>query len=457
MQPAHKTTDLDFHCPTCAQPLENASLVLVCRDCGIAYPSLGDVTVCYPNPTLDLAAWRASAHLELQKLIDAQSKAHAARHTCTSQLTHSRLGTLSLAYTAQLECLTRLLEPLIADTPSSDEATYGALRTQPLAIPTTLFGYAANLFRDWVWGEEENTQALNILQATQFSRRTANPAGSWGKVLVLGAGAGRLAWEISGLTDADVVAVDANPFTSLVGARLTAGESVDLWEFPLAPKEIADVAIPHTLSADCARDNLHWILADARQLPFAPGSFDTVITPWYTDVVQDQPAATAQRINNLLVDGGQWLNYGSVAFADADISQCLTLEELLELVGQQGYKTPLCIEASGPYLKSPYSCFSRVEELHAFAATKNAQSEVPGKPALPDWLTDMSVPVPALESFRHQAVSTQVHAFLMAQIDDQKSIEDIAGVLQERQLMDAAEAVPVVRDFLNKLYTDTQR
>ena len=145
---------------------------MVCRDCGIAYPSLGDVKVCYPNPTVDLAAWRASANLALQELVEAQSNANVAGATCTSQLTQSRLGTLSMGYTAQLDCLNRLLEPLIADAPSSDLATYAALRTQPLAIPTTLFGYAANVFRDWVWGEEENTQTLNVLQATQSSHPT---------------------------------------------------------------------------------------------------------------------------------------------------------------------------------------------------------------------------------------------------------------------------------------------
>jgi len=254
------------------------------------------------------------------------------------------------------------------------------------------------------------------------------------------------------LTEGAVVAVDLNPFTSLLAAELNAGTTVGLWEFPLAPKQVEDVAVEHSLAAPGTRANLHWVLADARRPPFGPRSFDTVVTPWYTDVVQDRPADTARRVNDLLVDGGQWLNFGSATFAQSDVRNRLTLEELLELVTEHGFDDPNCVEAAGPYLRSPHSRFSRVEELHAFAARKTSHRDRPAPPTLPSWLHDCSLSVPALESFQHQAMSTQVHAFLMALIDDRRSINDIARVLQERQLMDAAEAVPVVQNFLHKLY-----
>lgn len=448
MQSTSHESAAALRCPTCAASLVPANDVLLCRPCALAYPQLvkapQSLYCCYPNPMHDLAGWRARAHLALQELVDAQRKAHDASLTRASKLTRTRLELLERGYAGQIDCVTELLAPLLREYPSSDKTTYDALGTQPLTQPTTLFGYAANVFRDWVWGAQENTQALELIRSA-----TDRP---FGDVLVLGAGAGRLAWDISGLTDARVVAVDLNPYTSLLGAALTGGKPVELWEFPLAPRQISDVAIKHTLRAPSARDNLQWVLADARYLPFDAQAFDTVLTPWYTDVVQEQPTATAKRVNNLLKEGGQWLNFGSVSFADANVSDCLTLSELLERVEQQGFDTPTCVEATGSYLRSPHSRFSRVEGLHAFSATKQQHQEKPKQDALPLWLRDCSQSVPALERFQHQAMSTQIHAFLMSLVDDQRSIADIAQVLQQRQLMDASEAQPVVQNFLRKLY-----
>ena len=445
---------IQFCCPTCTEVLSGAGDVLLCRRCKLAYPQLGTVRCCYPNPATDLAAWRASAHLELQNLIEDQRETHAASLISSSTRTRARLEHLASAYSSQIGHLTQLLAPIIDGTPTSDKTTYEALNTQALSQPTTLFGYAANVFRDWAWGEQENAQAIELIRSASCAlhRSSHTFSHSLGNVLVLGAGAGRLAWDLSTLTEGAVVAVDLNPFTSLLAAELNAGSRVELWEFPLAPKQIKDVAVKHSLAAPARRDNLHWLLADARRPPFGPRSFDTVVTPWYTDVVQNPPADTARRVNELLVDGGQWLNFGSATFATSDIKNRLTLEELLELVTHSGFDEPNCVEATGPYLRSPHSRFSRVEALHAFAARKASHCDRPAPPAVPSWLQDCSQSVPALESFQHQAMSTQVHAFLMALIDDRRSINDIAQVLQERQLMDAAEAVPVVQSFLLKLY-----
>lgn len=463
------TTDeltIELCCPTCADELVRASDSALCRTCSIAYPELAATTspltaegvdqrpavaqrpakvhCCYANPKQELAGWRASAHSALQELLEAKRQVEMASLTRSSQLTRTRLNTLAEGYTGQIDCLTQLLAPLLADQPTSDKTTYDALATRPLTQPTTLLGYSTNIFRDWAWGESENQQAVELI-----SEVASAPLGN---LLVLGAGAGRLAYDLSHRTDGQVIAVDLNPYTSLLGAMLSSGAAIDLWEFPFAPKETTDVAVKHRLQVPEARANLHWVLADARTLPFSAQRFDTVLTPWYTDVAQEPPTATAKRVNNLLVNGGQWLNFGSASFADAKLADQLSLHELLELVSQQGFDTPSCVEAPGAYLHSPHSRFSRVEELHAFAAIKHTHKGKPQPPALPTWLTDYNEPIPALEGFVQQAMSTQIHAYLMSLIDDQRSIADIAQILQQRQLMDAAEAQPVVQNFLRKLY-----
>jgi hypothetical protein len=66
-------------------------------------------------------------------------------------------------------------------------------------------------------------------------------------------------------------------------------------------------------------------------------------------------------------------------------------------------------------------------------------------------------PVPLLESFRVQALSTRIHAFIMSLIDGKRSLKDIAKVIVEQRLMGEHEAEPAIRSFLIKMYDDGRR
>jgi len=439
--------DSSLCCPACRTPLSATSSVLSCATCDTDYPPLGRVPFLFPHPQLALARWEARAHHELQVLAQRQARCEAALKNTNAVSTKTRLSSLATGYAGQINCLTELLEALLANQPSSDHTTYAALKTELLENTTTLFSYVTNLFRDWCWGDTENAQALDMLQAVA--------RGEPGRTLVLGAGAGRLAWDLAGTTTSEVVAVDINPFTTLVAAQLCGGSSCELWEFPMAPVAASDVAIKRTLRAPAPRANLHWLLADARALPLLPGGFDTVVTPWFTDIVAQSPRQTAAQINTLLAPQGRWLNFGSVTFANTDPAEALLLQELTALVAEQGFDEPVVFEERGPYLCSPHSRYGRQELLHAFAAGK--RSKPPGvpvtvaPPAQPDWLTAVDLPIPALPRFREQAMATQVHAYLMSLIDGQRSVTELAQVLEQQQLMSAREAVPVIQDFLRKM------
>ncbi|MEX1267084.1 MAG: hypothetical protein WEA08_09175, partial [Woeseia sp.] len=77
--------------------------------------------------------------------------------------------------------------------------------------------------------------------------------------------------------------------------------------------------------------------------------------------------------------------------------------------------------------------------------------------ALPDWLVTGREPVPLLPSFQTQAMSTKIYAFIMSLIDGKRSIADMAKVLDQQQLMTRAEALPAIRNFLTRMYDDSQR
>jgi hypothetical protein len=76
---------------------------------------------------------------------------------------------------------------------------------------------------------------------------------------------------------------------------------------------------------------------------------------------------------------------------------------------------------------------------------------------LPDWLVAGDQPVPLLEDFRMQAVTTRIHAFLMSLVDGKRSLKDMAQVLVAQRLMAPGDAESAVRTFLSRMYDDSRR
>jgi hypothetical protein len=156
-----------------------------------------------------------------------------------------------------------------------------------------------------------------------------------------------------------------------------------------------------------------------------------------------------QRINALLTPAGLWVNHGSLAFADADPAAAVSLEELLEMLPAAGFSRAQATEARMPYLSSPASRHARQETVITFCACKERDvAALPRARELPEWLRRSDLPVPQLAQFRAQALSTRVYAFLLAMIDGERTIRDMARLMEQQQLMTAEDAEPAIRRFL---------
>jgi hypothetical protein len=130
----------------------------------------------------------------------------------------------------------------------------------------------------------------------------------------------------------------------------------------------------------------------------------------------------------------------------------------VEIVEQAGFMRPQPREASIPYMRSPASRHARLETVLAWCAAKQRAAAVPAEhSALPEWLVAGDSPVPLLEDFRMQAVSTRIHAFLMSLVDGKRSVKDMAQVIVEQRLMAPADAESAVRSFLARMYEDSRR
>jgi hypothetical protein len=277
---------------------------------------------------------------------------------------------------------------------------------------------------------------------------------------VLGAGAGRLAYDLHERWNATATAaLDFNPLLLMLAQRVTRGETVALYEFPLAPLDLEHEAVLRELTAPRpARDGLAYVLADAHRPPFRDGAFDTIVTPWLIDILPEPFPHFCARINALLAEGGRWLNFGSLNFHAADPALRFSREECAEIIAGSGFAAPALREDTIPYMCSPASRHGRRERVLSFSAEKTKQAKrAPRHEALPDWLVRGKDPVPALETFRRQAAATRVHAFLMSLIDGRRSIKDMAALFEQQKLMPSDEAEAAIRQFLIKMYEDGQR
>ena len=207
-----------------------------------------------------------------------------------------------------------------------------------------------------------------------------------------------------------------------------------------------------------ARAGLLFALGDALRSPFRAASFDTLLTPWFIDIVPHDFAAICRQFSGLLRLGGRWLNFGSLSFAHRDAVACHGPDEIRTLLEANGFELQQVIERDLPYLRSPASRHGRIETVHAFAAIKRHDSGPSVELAnLPEWLADSAVAVPLLPYFQGQALANRIFAFVMALIDGQRSINRIAAYLVEQKLLLPEEAEAAVRSFLVALYEESRR
>jgi uncharacterized protein YbaR (Trm112 family) len=440
-------------CPRCDRPLEVVAEAWRCAGCHVDFPLVGTLPWLFAEPSATLGEWRGRLHFLLRRL--ERERQHIEQAATQPQLrpaTRTRLDALARATADHGGRLQTLLAPLEIDRHTNTYETYLALRTR-LPPDQGLTTYYANLHRDWCWGEAENETSLQI-STTALGARAA------GNVLVLGAGAGRLAYDFHQSTNAAAtVALDFNPLLLLIAERLAHGESLELYEFPLAPRTVADQAVLRTLTAPKpTRAGLNYVLADVHRPPFRRGAFDTIVTPWLVDILPERFDALCARVNALLAEGGQWLNFGSLNFHDADPTARYGLEECLAALADSGFDEIETSEREIPYLCSPASRHARRERVLIWSARKSGHAKkVPRYQALPDWLVRGSDPVPLSDSFRDQAAATRIHAFLMSLIDGRRSLKDMAKLVTEQRLMNEAEAEPAIRSFLTKMYDDSRR
>lgn len=442
-------------CPRCDKtPLQQEDKEFHCKACKVDFPTLDGIPWMFAEPQAALGEWRGRLQYALQQLShEIAGLENELADKELHSLTKRRVERYKSAVEHHRRSLQELLRPIEIESLHGNYESYLALRTR-LPVEQGLNTYYANIHRDWAWGDEENSASLSQIQSVLHDHAEL------GNVLVLGAGAGRLAYDIHMTLGCTMtVAMDFNPLLMLVAQALTNGEKLKLYEFPIAPLALEDDAVLRTLTApEVVRDGFHLVLGDALRAPFPEKSFDTVITPWLIDIITEDLPVLAARINNLLTKSGRWVNFGSLAFSNAERARRYSPEETKAIVAENGFSDPYVSQKTIPYMCSPASRHGRQEKVFSFSTYKERDVEKPERyKALPDWIVTGNDPVPLSSSFRTQAMSTQVYSFIMSLIDGRRSIKEMAVVLEKQKLMSKEEAEPAIRSFLTRMYDDSQR
>jgi len=442
-------------CPRCDKsPLSIKNSSYRCDACKVDFPSVGGIPWMFADPEYSLGEWRNRLHFLLKRLgQDVQLIDFELGKNDLHALTRKRLGQQREAAEQHRKDLQKILEPMDVQVSQTSYESYLALRTR-LPADQGLNTYYPNIHRDWSWGAEENEASLDQI------RQVLNGNEDLGDMLVLGAGACRLAYDLHMKCQArNTIAMDFNPLLLLAADRITRGETLKLLEFPIAPKSMADYAVSRTLSAEAPVSNgFHLVFGDLLRPPFSAARFDTVVTPWVIDIATENLPVLAARINTLLKPGGRWVNFGSLTFAHPDFSRRYSTEEVLAIVEDAGFATPAVHEATIPYMCSTASRHARQETTCTFAVNKNKEVPLPSRhKALPDWIVTGKESVPLTNSFATQATTTRIYSYMMSLIDGKRSIQDMAKIMEEQKLMTRQEAEPAIRNFLTRMYDDSQR
>lgn len=326
--------------------------------------------------------------------------------------------------------------------------------------PETLLKCYEHLFRDWCWGQAENDQALSLV-AGALAQRETGVDGSLGRLAVFGAGAGRLGVDVHQCFAADrTFALDVNPLPLLIVQELLEGGEAVLPEFPVGPHSDEGFVQDQRLRGPGQlRPGFNLIFADAFSPPFAPGSLDTLLTPWFIDAVEPELPHTLAALSRVLRPGGYWVNFGPLRF-DGRIASRYMLEEVLELAEQAGFERPVPIEARLSYFHAPHSGSRRIETVFAFAVRKlegapelGAGTGMAAVPHVPAWLRDPSVSIPIGEEISNLKRSTVFSAGVLSMIDGSRSIRDIAVTLGKQWRLPPEQLVPKLQALLERLAT----
>lgn len=415
-------------CPRCESALAttDAGRALSCAACSTTFPELGGVQTLLPDFAERQALWRAelAAFEAMMARTQESLRTELGRFDLLNK-TRARLSRIEQATASNTERIGRLCRG--AGLRPSDASAAEAER-DPAQVP--FVQYFEHALRDWAWdadGSRENQGALARVQTALGA-----PA-SLGRTIVLGAGVARLAYDLAEqLAPTYLVALDLDPFALLTAHAVLFESGLQLIETPIDPTATDAAPLERRLTRPGAvPERLTLLLADAFAVPFAEGSFDTVVTPWFIDVAADDARDVIGVVDHLLAPGGRWVNDGPLLFRSSSYGLRYTKAELFELLGLAGFQLENSETRQVSYLASPATGHARTEGVLSFCAKKRAEAPRHLRDSPPDWILLPHLSVPSFGDVFNNAALPPAFRQVLAFVDGERSLNEIASMVEQ--------------------------
>lgn len=426
-----------LQCPVCAAPLTSLS----CHHCQSEFFYFGGLLSLMPAGRWQRKLWQHQLALNHQQAETGMAAMQALLERCdlvpaSYQRVHESLQIAQQS----LASLERLMAE-VGLTPEFDDQ-FSHLSLGPISE------YYHHILQDWAWGDEAISQRLAPFEALTF----ASPPE---RVLALGAGAGRLSWELHRRWGAGLsLACDINPLLLAASHTLIVKQEAftfyELNSFPQInrARSAAYTLMPPDGSAD-ERGTWHAIAADVWHMPIKPNSLDVVLTAWFMDVHGGDNRALIGLIHSWLKPGGLWINSGPLLYPKTTPMQHkYDREELLELMQLAGL---VCeqerLDEQG-HLMSPINVRQQTEQVWTFSARKPLHAPLPDPRLPPAWLLFHHLPIP-----KRFAPPTESHPLIdqiLALVDGERSIAAIAESTAE-QFPEGLDPTATIVEILGEL------
>lgn len=446
-----------FCCPKCFATSEDGFVFadLKCNRCATDFFVLGDIPCFFPAGIHQKTIWQHQTATLLGNAVQGLNniRESLARYDL-SDATRERLAEIYKANLINRDSIQSLLKKksLIPE-PNEQLSNMN---------PGDLGEYFDLIFRDWGWdsvsspSKENHTAFLRI--KSLLDKLTEKPK----KILVLGAGAGRLSWDLHHYLNPEfTLAVDSNPLLLAAADELIRQQNpLQFSEFKLFPQaafpttKTQAIAPPENTASNA--DNWFLLGANVWNLPLLKNSFDLILTPWFIDVNGGDVRDLIGIIHNLLAPKGSWLNTGPLLFTrHLPLQLKYSHTEIREFIGLTNMEILEESIDQAQYLISPMEARFREEQVWSFIATNtdSSKSVLPTPGILAPWLTMHHLPIPHM----HFPV-TQPHPLIeaiIAMIDGEKSINSISAILIT-QLPPGTAVTDVVVSILGQLVLDQQ-
>lgn len=422
-----------LRCPRCGaahQPrFEDGESV--CTRCNLTHFQLGEVPCFFPSGSEHKLIWQFQAGVMHKTATHGlESIAESLSRYDLSNATRARLeGIFRSCELSQVNTFKLLEEygitPLVNE--QVNQMNIGDLSE-----------YYDLVLRDWAWDTTANPSAENQIALNRVLSQINSLDIKPKKILVLGAGAGRLSWDIHTTLKPELtVALDSHPFMlSISNWLIRQQQPIALGEFKIFPQIELPSGKIHTLTPPADPENLRerWfgLGGNIWNMPVLPESFDMVISPWLVDVTGGDVRDLIGIISQVLCPGGHWINTGPLLFTrHIPVQIKYNAPEIKEFLTLSGFDLAAEDVQVSNHLVSPIEARGRTEQIWTFTAHKSAtatERKVDGVAAA--WLVMHHLPVPTLNystKDKHPLIGT-----ILALVDGIRSINDICTAIADR-------------------------